>query len=351
MVSNTEKKHRLQGLDIARFFAFVGMVVVNFNIVITNHQPADGLMADMIELLQGKAAASFVVLAGVGLALQTKHKGPGAASWTTLKRALFLLAVGLINALVFEADILHFYGVYFIFSLILFRLSSKTLLIFAIGLPWIFVIAITLWDYETGWNWQTLHYEGFWSPTGFVRHIFYNGWHPVLPWIAFIAFGMWLAEFDLGSQTVAGTLFVLGLSALIAITLFSIWLGHLLDPQNEWAILAETGPIPPMPLFLYTGMATASMVIGACSWAMDRFKHNVLLTGFAMTGRHALTLYIAHIWLAMGMLEGFGMLDNQSTGAAVFAALMFCVLAVVFSMLWSKQFKVGPIEALMRRLT
>ena len=59
---------RLDGLDITRYLAFVGMVIVNFKIAMG----ADGDLGFAVSfssLFEGLAAATFVVLAGVGLAL------------------------------------------------------------------------------------------------------------------------------------------------------------------------------------------------------------------------------------------------------------------------------------------
>ncbi len=59
---------RLHGLDFARFLAFAGMVFVNFHVV--TGSGSGGLWATgFLVSLEGKAAATFVVLAGIGLGL------------------------------------------------------------------------------------------------------------------------------------------------------------------------------------------------------------------------------------------------------------------------------------------
>lgn len=64
---------RLDGLDIARPFAFVGVVTVNFDVVMVGATNAETGIA---QLLQGRAAAAFVVLAGVcrGLAARQRSR-------------------------------------------------------------------------------------------------------------------------------------------------------------------------------------------------------------------------------------------------------------------------------------
>ncbi len=55
-----------------------------------------------------------MVLAGIGLGLSTRKLAWSAAMSHTARRALFLLIVGLLNYLVFPADIIHYYAVYFL---------------------------------------------------------------------------------------------------------------------------------------------------------------------------------------------------------------------------------------------
>lgn len=64
----TPKSNRLEGLDLARYVAFVGMVIVNFKIAM-GAEGGEGLLNLLTTALEGRAAATFVVLAGIGLGL------------------------------------------------------------------------------------------------------------------------------------------------------------------------------------------------------------------------------------------------------------------------------------------
>lgn len=115
---NRQTNHgpRLEGLDVARFLALAGMVIVNFNVVMVTVGDDTGPFSAVAELLQGRAAATFVVLAGVGLGLNAMRHDWNQTLATTLKRAAFLLIVGFLNLLVFDADIIHYYTFYFLFG-------------------------------------------------------------------------------------------------------------------------------------------------------------------------------------------------------------------------------------------
>ena len=62
-------KQRIVGIDVARALAVIGMIIVNFKVVFG--QSGRHWLKTAVSIFDGKAAATFVVLAGVGLALMT----------------------------------------------------------------------------------------------------------------------------------------------------------------------------------------------------------------------------------------------------------------------------------------
>ncbi len=224
---------RLDGLDLARFLAFVGMVLVNFKVVMAA-EDAGGLAAHLTGLLEGRAAAGFVVLAGIGLGLAAIRSGTPGTITVTLKRAAFLLIAGLLNTLIFDADILHYYAVYFLFGVLCLKLSSTWLVALILLLNAEFVGLMLVFDYDAGWNWQTLTYSDFWTPAGFVRNLIFNGWHPVVPWLGFLLFGFLLSRLDLSARTVKVRMIGAGLGAVVVAELLSFSLTGILaayDPE------------------------------------------------------------------------------------------------------------------------
>ena len=73
---------------------------------------------EFIGQLQGRASATFVVLAGIGLGLSSFKKESQTVN-TIVKRSIFLLILGLLNMTIFEGDILHYYAFYFLFGVFL----------------------------------------------------------------------------------------------------------------------------------------------------------------------------------------------------------------------------------------
>jgi len=108
-----------------------------------------------------------VVLAGIGLGLSTRKLAWSAAMSHTARRALFLLIVGLLNYLVFPADIIHYYAVYFLLGACCLRLPSPWLLALIPLLAASFVGLLFLLDYDRGWQWHSFSYPEFWTLAGF----------------------------------------------------------------------------------------------------------------------------------------------------------------------------------------
>lgn len=353
---------RLEGLDLARYAAFVGMVVVNFRIAMgaesdTSAWHGTGAGGDgtpwhavIANLLEGRAAALFVVLAGIGLGLAVAR---GQTRTTTLRRAAFLLVAGLADATVFSGDILHFYAFYFAISALCLRLGPRTLGAMALATVLLFVGLAAILDYDRGWDWSTYEYEDFWSPAGFVRHVFFNGWHPVVPWIGFFWVGMALARTDLSDGRTQRRLVVWGALVAGAAELSSrVLLARIeMDDAELEQALFGTSPIPPMPLYMLAAGGTAVALVGLALLVEPRLKRAGVLGLVTPAGRQTLTLYFAHIFLGMGSLQVLGLLGGQTMPAAWAASLGFCLVATVFAYRWSRRFRRGPLEGLMRRVT
>lgn len=336
---------RLHGLDLARYLALAGMVLVNFRLAMAVPAEGESWLAGFFHLLEGKASATFVTLAGLGLVLATQRQGWWPASVQTWRRALFLMVLGLLNLTLFPADILHYYAVYFALAVVWLRASPRVLLASIVGLAACSFWALLHWDYSQGWNWQTLEYADLWQWPGAARNLLFNGFHPLLPWLCFFLLGMLLARLQLSQPRVQRALLVLGLLLIGA--------GHgvqQLAQGTPWQVWLGTQPMPPGPAYVLTGAGAACSVIAACMW-LARVRPGDWLEPFIAAGRMTLTLYVGHILLGMGTLESLGLLDGSASLASVLLwAMLFLMLATGAAWLWSWQFARGPLEMVMRRI-
>lgn len=355
-------KERIIGIDVARALAVIGMIIVNFKIVLGEN----GLswVKSFASAFDGKAAATFVVLAGVGLALMTNSSLRNndsqklqTARIRIAKRALFLFVVGLSYIVIWPADILHFYGIYMLAILLLLSSREKTILISAMTLILLYPLLFTLLNYETGWNFDTLEYHDFWTFNGFFRNLLFNGFHPVMPWTSFMLFGFWFGKQDLNSDRFIKKAFWLSLFAFVVIQILSrLSISFLSEGSEQTASeLSEiigTNPMPPLPIYMFNGIAISILIISACIIIGKRFSTNKILLALNKTGKLALTFYVAHVIIGMGIIESIHpeKMGNYPIEFSVGYALIFSLLCVLFATFWLKRRENGPVEWIMKKI-
>ncbi|VAX09286.1 hypothetical protein MNBD_GAMMA26-369 [hydrothermal vent metagenome] len=352
MFGQANNSSRLEGLDLARFIAFVGMVIVNFNTVMVSVGHEGGDFSGIATALQGRAAATFVVLAGLGLGLGAARGHWNQTLTITLKRAGFLLILGLLNLLIFDADIIHYYAFYFLCGTFFLRASNRSIFLSIVALVTGSVILVLFLEYDTGWDWQTYTYHDLWTLKGFARNLIFNGWHPLVPWLAFFLLGILLSRLRLDDRTVQLQLLVFG-SLVFGATSFASYglMAAIATIDAEAVVLFSTEPMPPAPLYMLAGGSAASMLIGLCLLLEPQMKSSGVLHIFTTPGRQTLTLYAGHIIVGMGILEFLDMLGGQNAQTALVAAGLFSLVTVAYALLWARFFRRGPLESLMRNVT
>lgn len=336
-MNNTSQ--RVEGLDFARFIAFFGMVIVNFKIAM-EVEDQGGVIDLFLLAVEGKAAATFVVLAGLGFGIACSKRMPSLT--TTLKKSVFLLIVGLLNMLVFDADILHYYALYFFIGYFFIDFKTRNLATSIVLFNIVFLVLFFTFDYDKGWNWDNYTYVGFWTGNGFFRNLFFNGWYPVFPWVSFFIFGIILSRLVLSHKKIQAKLVIFGLLGSLLTSILSAYF------KGYDLYLFSTEPIPPVPFYILTGISFSSLILGSCLLICQSTSVFRYLKYFCPAGRQTLTLYLAHIYVGMGLLESFGMIGNQTTLSVLFCSLIFCSLSSVYAYVWSKYYTHGPIEWVMR---
>ena len=358
-----KKKKRIIGIDVARALAIIGMIIVNFKIVFG--EQGNDLLKTIAGVFDGKAAATFVVLAGVGIALMSKsalmRQDIDKLKITRrriAKRAIFLFIVGLSYIAIWPADILHFYGIYMLVTLLLLKASSRSILMAALILVFVYPFMMILWNYETGWHFETLEYYGFWAFRGFMRNLFYNGFHPVIPWTAFMLIGLWFGRKNLNDDQFIKKSVWVSLSIFVGMQVLSYLLIYFLS-NGDSAIASElrqilgTSPMPPLPVYMITGSSIAIFIISVCILIAKKFERNPIIVALTKTGQLALTFYVAHVIIGMGIVEAIDpdKIGKYSLEFSLLYAFVFSLLCIFFAVIWTKYQKAGPLEWIMRKLS
>jgi uncharacterized protein len=352
---------RIEGLDVARSLAILGMMVVHFMLVMTDGVPPEEWSDGLLNVLDGRAAATFVILAGMGVTLLArKAQSPaGTASQKTMaailrRRGLLLLAVGFLNLIIWEGDILRVYGVSLLLVPWLVWRSSRAVLLAALGFVLAFGVLFLVTDYSKNWDWNTMTYHHLWTASGLWRSLFYDGFRSVFPWTGLLLLGVWLGRWDWSRAEVPRKAALWGVVLLVASAACSKVLLHWLSSQPQAGLKPEDAvacfglrSMPPLPLFLLNATGFALLLIGTSTLVAGRWHDWWGVRALRATGRLAFTWYLAHILIGLGGVIVLGW-TRTSHLRALTTALGFFSAAVAASLWWTRRFSTGPMEFILR---
>lgn len=359
---------RLEGIDFARAMAFLGMMMVNFHIYIHNASTDPGWATQFASLFSGRAAATFVFIAGVGTALLTARwrrtrsvEDRRAARMSLFKRGLFLFIVGVSFRAQWPYDILHFYGVYLALAGLLFTFSKRWLVIFAIVTPLIFVAEYLAFPPLLGWDyWES---PSFHNPLVAFRDVFFTGHHPVFPWFAFFIAGMAVGQLDLHKSANHWRLLIGGVVLIAlakAVKFVMLTLNFIKNfPVEDWgpgyalnyiANLFGTSAYPPTPFYVMFGLGVGMIVLSLSLMLCASDARRNFVKPVIHAGQMALTLYLAHVFIGVTGIEWFLPEEWESIWWLFGIVITFFIASVIFATIWRRYHKRGPVEWAMRRL-
>jgi uncharacterized membrane protein YeiB len=356
-------KQRIIGFDLARAYAILGMYIVNFNIVFGSHQD-QSILGQFLNLFNGNSSTIFVILAGMGLALMTNRPSylpeeKQKLRAIVIKRSWFLFVMGLLLYQWWPADILHFYGGYMHFAAFWLFLPKKYYLYLALGVILIFHLLLGVIPYETGWNFETLIYQDFWTLQGFVRNTFYNGWNAIFPWLAFFLLGLYLGRLDWQNPLLRKNLLWIGLSVFLIVQILQgLAMQNYFSEELKFYITADY--IPPFLVFMLGTSSISLVILVLCVYVGDKFATSNWIKLFTQTGQLTLTHYLSHLTIGMiifAWLSGktFEAKLNESATINPFFILLYAIafygLSIWFSHWYRQKSNNGPLETIMRKIS
>lgn len=367
---------------------------------ITNTDPTTGEATLTGELLAGRSAALFAVLAGVGLALLTGGRDsdrPAArVSWerrVIAVRALIIIAIGLFMAMLPAgvAIILVHYGVLFLLALPFLRLGARALA--GLAAAWVALAPVAYWYLQNALRpgeigagtmepvdrlWSSPSVMDLGSPQLLGLDLLITGYYPLLLWPAYLFAGMAIGRLNLrrlrtavwllvGGAAVAAASWVLGRTMLERLPVeermlqISGWepaavRGELLTGTHHLPLVTEPGwfllvtPHQGSTVDLVHTLSAAAAVVGLCL-LLARLKW--LIAPLAGAGSMPLSLYVGHLvvlalwrgelpdgqpWVPMP--EAFLQLSGEAM------ALWLCAAALLLGLVKVLLRRRGPLEAL-----
>jgi hypothetical protein len=359
-------------VDATRGVALLGMMAVH----VLPGADAAGNRTPLHEVFGGRAAATFAVLAGVGLALLGRRaaasQGPGGASTAVsmVVRAVLVGAVGL--ALGYPrsgvAVILSYYGLLFLLVIPLLRLRRRTLAAVAVGIALLGPVVSHVLRAGDGLAFggaNPTFGTAVESPLGLIWGLGLLGYYPSFIWLAYVCAGLAAGRLALTEPRTAGALLAGGAALAATGALASAVLlgplggraeiaerasaeqvraldqGHSMfgnTPTDTWWWLAVDAPHSSTPPDLVHTAGVALAVLGGLL-LVQRYAGR-LLRPLAATGSMTLSLYTVHVWL---LSTGWLPEDRETSYAVQVAAVL------VLAPLWRHWFRRGPLEAVIAR--
>jgi uncharacterized membrane protein YeiB len=353
VLEGPDGKARINGLDLARGLAVIGMIGAHVGLP----QDLSWLPSSWQALVYGRSAALFGVLAGVSIALLSGGVRPVTgddlirARVRIMVRAACIFVIGGALELLGTdiAVILTVYAVLFFLALPFLQWSPRRLLLLAAGLavatPPVSLIksqVLLVADGEQGFHALML-----------------TGCHPALWWWVFVLVGLALGRLDLSAARVRGVMLVAGTGTAVAGYVLG-WLSTQLladgvafpEPcgadermpgwdeesvgQWDWAWLSGAQPHSGTPSWLLASVGFATAVIAVCLVAADTLPR--LTYPIASVGAMALTAYSLQV-------VAFWVFPTAASGGSIMW-LLFTVGAVAFAVGWRLLAGRGPLERL-----
>jgi uncharacterized membrane protein YeiB len=336
---------RVVGLDAARALAIIGMIAVN-----VGPRGEVGLLGTLYDAPLGRSSVLFMLLAGVGMSILTRSaRGPGGGPlpWPAVVwRAALLLVGGLALQMAgHEASvILPLYGLLFIVCLPL--LKAPTWLLTVLAATFVLVGPLIWLAVRHGTDAFTIKEPTLVDhPLEILDDILFSGSYPAVVWIAPFLLGMVLGRLDLRNSRLQRRLLAAGAAAAVGAYVFSRLLVLAVGEPGRtvgWDRLVSVTAHSQMPLWLISSTGAAMFLLGGCLLAGRHLSH--WAPALVAMGRLSLTVYVGHL-LALAAFVRPGP-DSLAGGYVV--TVLLCVASLVFAWLWTRRFRTGPLEALMR---
>ncbi|MDH6213589.1 heparan-alpha-glucosaminide N-acetyltransferase domain-containing protein [Streptomyces pseudovenezuelae] len=361
---------RIVGVDTARGLALLGMFAVH----VYGAFASDGSPTPAWVFAGGRSAATFALLAGVGLAFTTGGRRPdvGRPQYAAVAtRAALIGLVGLLlgyasRAADLDVDvILAYYALLFLLAIPLMRLRPGALtalsLTLAVAGPVVVHVLRGVLP-QPAFDGDPVLTDVFTDPLGLLSNLLVQGNYPALAWMAYLCAGLAVGRLDLTSARIARRLLVGGLALAAAAWLtatalltrfgglWHLWRAefpHTPWPQARHEVLWDTGndstwwsllsraPHSTSPFDLLQTLGSACSLLGAALLLTRLTPTRRLLSPLTAAGTMPLTLYCAHVLLlATGAL---GDSPDLLYGLLVAGSLLFAAC-------WRRAVGRGPLE-------
>ncbi|MDQ3738749.1 MAG: DUF418 domain-containing protein [Actinomycetota bacterium] len=355
-------RRRLPGPDVVRAVALIGVVVMNYHgyLLIRGGEQGDDRIDRIFDPWDGplatRFAATFVLVAGVGVTLLTTSRAADQEAmtsmrWRLVRRGLLLYLAGLVFDTVWSGTILPFYGAMFVIAAVIVTWAGRWVLTLGAASA-VAGAAIAWWRFERQLDGHSTEWldRGQRSPRALLLDVFVNGTHPLLPWLAFFAAGIVLGRM-LGATWWRPAALGFGATLWVAATIVSDAVTAP-DPGSSVAmLLASDDPFDRGLVYAASALGTALLAFAVISWVADRYAGRPAVEVLRIAGEMSLTLYVLHGLVFNLLVDWWGVVRPTGLDTALTFAVGYWIVGLCAAWLWSRRFDRGPLEIAYRRIT
>ncbi|WP_316274267.1 DUF418 domain-containing protein [Bacillus halotolerans] len=364
-------RERVHFLDIVRGFALLGIIIVNYFLIVDSvkgfEMTSDDVLHNLVSwFAEGKFVTLFSFLFGVGFMIFMDRAAQKVDSPNKLfaRRLSILLGFGILHiTFVWVGDILSFYAISGFLLLAFYKRMAKTVL------RWI--IALIVFQFLTPvftMLYNVINTAGQKNPN-FSEFTLFS--HSSLTYIESIS-ARWT---DMVTMAASSFHMIYSMFLMFLLGVYFVKMEFFKDMESKkpiwkriWIISTIAFLITQSSILLdMFNFSNISSVLGqnggltGSMFYMSTFAMLFLyvpqLRGpmmiFTKVGRMSLTCYLLHsiIGTVLFLRYGFGLAGHiQSAGTFMFSLAVYFVL-MIFSTLWLRRFKYGPMELIWRKLT
>lgn len=370
-------KERVHFLDIVRGFAMLGIIIVNYFLIVDSVKGFDMNSSDLVHNLvstfaEGKFITLFSFLFGIGFMIFMDRAVQRVEHPRKLfaRRLMILFCIGLLHiTFIWVGDILTFYAVAGFLLLAFYARTPKTILRWIIALISMQFLASvsmmiynalrttssdmpTYFDFTLNSHTSLTYWDSLiarWADMGVMAA---SSFSTVYSMFLMFLVGMYFVKMDFftnmeAKQSIWKRIWFISLAAFI-LTQFSSMVNTLISAENTFwmelfMILGQQGNLTGS-MFYMSSLAMLFLYVPALRKA---------LMVFTKVGRMSLTCYLLHSIMGTVLLlpYAFGLASSIKPIGTLMLSIAVYVVLVIFASLWLKRFNIGPMESIWRKLT
>ena len=358
---------RIPSLDVTRAIALVGVVMMNYHAYLNTSSAfypphpsfAERMFNPLTGILTTRFAATFVLVAGMGIALfvQSAMRSENStrirtAQMKLARRGLFLYAVGAAVQWIWPGTILFYYGAFFLIAAAICTWSNRRLIAVS-------AVSVAVSTGLTAWRGYRSFKGDFtqWlspapnSPRNLLIRTFFDYTHPVFPWITFICAGIILGR-NLQRLSRLRTQIMVwsGVALLVTYLIRTFAMPDSNSTRTDYVLqrVLSTNNHDHSVLHVTATLAVALLAFCIVSLTTDSWVHHPTVTFLARTGQITLTIYLAHVLVFNLVVNWLNWVTPTGLDTALALSLAFYIAAVPLSSLYFRRFGIGPFERVYR---